>query len=93
MRPAYATLEQLRDRLAVALGFGAQDRCPPPEGHWAQTFWDMGRDSAANTEELISTLELVTECLSKALTGGEVSAKKAGKALVSAAELLAKQTR
>ena len=75
------------------LGFGAQDRCPPPEGHWAQTFWDMGRDSAANTEELISTLELVTECLSKALTGGEVSAKKAGKALVSAAELLAKQTR
>lgn len=75
------------------LAFGAQDRCPPPEGYWAQTFWDMGRDSAANTEELISTLELVTECLSKALTGGEVSAQKAGTALVSAAELLAKQTR
>lgn len=83
----------LCDSIVGTLAFGAQDRCPPPEGHWAQTFWDMGRNSAANTEELISTLEVVTECLSKALTGGEVSAQRAGSALVSAAELLAKQTR
>lgn len=83
----------LCDAIVGTLAFGAQDRCPPPVGHWAQTFWDMGRDSSANTEELISALELVTDCLSKALTGGEVSAKRAGSALVSATELLAKQIR
>lgn len=83
----------LCDAIVGTLAFGAQDRCPPPAGHWAQTFWDMGRDSSANTEELVSALELVTDCLSKALTGSEVSAKKAGSALVSATELLAKQTR
>jgi hypothetical protein len=83
----------LCDAIVGTLAFGAQDRCPPPAGHWAQTFWDMSRDSSANTEELVSALELVTDCLSKALTGGEVSAKKAGSALVSATELLAKQTR
>lgn len=81
----------LCDSIVGTLAFGAQDRCPPPAGHWAQTFWDMGRESSANTQELISALELVTDCLSKALTGGEVSAKKAGSALVTAAELLAKQ--
>ena len=83
----------LCDAIVGTLAFGAQDRCPPPPGHWAQTFWDMGRESSANTEELVSALELVTDCLSKALTGGEVSAKRAGSALVTAAELLAKQTR
>ncbi|VVO63915.1 hypothetical protein PS870_00930 [Pseudomonas fluorescens] len=83
----------LCDSIVGSLAFGAQDRCPPPEGHWAQRFWDMGRESSANTEELVSALELVTDCLSKALTGGEVSAARAGNALVSAAELLAKQTR
>ena len=81
----------LCDSIVGALAFGAQDRCPPPAGHWAQMFWDMGRESSANTEELISALELVTDCLNKALTGGEVSAKRAGNALVTAAELLAKQ--
>jgi len=83
----------LCDSIVGTLAFGAQDRCPPPKGHWAQRFWDMGRESSANTEELISALELTTDCLSKALTGGEVSAKRAGKALVTAAELLAKQSR
>lgn len=83
----------LCDSIVGTLAFGAQDRCPPPEGHWAQMFWDMGRESSANTEELISALELVTNCLSKALTGGEVSAKRAGNALLSATELLVKQTR
>ena len=83
----------LCESIVGTLAFGAQDRCPPPEGHWAQMFWDMGRESSANTEELISALELVTDCLSKALTGGEVSAKRAGNALLSATELLVKQTR
>ncbi|WP_434577630.1 hypothetical protein [Pseudomonas sp. Z1-6] len=83
----------LCDAIVGTLAFGAQDRCPPPEGHWAQRFWDMGRESSANTEELISALELTTDCLSKALTGGEVSAKRAAHALVTSAELLAKQSR
>ncbi len=83
----------LCDSIVGTLAFGAQDRCPPPEGHWAQRFWDMGRESSANTEGLISALELVTDCLSKALTGGEVSAARAGSALTTAAELLAKQSR
>ena len=83
----------LCDSIVGTLAFGAQDRCPPPEGHWAQRFWDMGRESSANTEDLISALELVTDCLSKALTGGEVSAARAGSALTTAAELLAKQSR
>jgi hypothetical protein len=83
----------LCDSIVGTLAFGAQDRCPPPEGHWAQRFWDMGRESSANTEGLISALELVTDCLSKALTGGEVSTARAGSALTTAAELLAKQSR
>jgi len=83
----------LCDAIVGTLAFGAQDRCQPPEGHWAQRFWDMGRESSANTEDLISALELVTDCLSKALTGGEVSAARAGSALTTAAELLAKQSR
>jgi hypothetical protein len=83
----------LCDSIVGTLAFGARDRCPPPEGHWAQRFWDMGRESSANTEGLISALELVTDCLSKALTGGEVSAARAGSALTTAAELLAKQSR
>ena len=83
----------LCDSIVGTLAFGAQDRCPPPEGHWAQVFWAMGRESSANTEKLISALELVTDCLSKALTGGEVSARRTGNALLSATELLVKQTR
>lgn len=74
-----------------ALAFGAQDRCPPPEGHWANQFWDMGREASATRQELVSALDLVTDCLSKALTGGEVSAKHAGAALITASELIARQ--
>lgn len=83
-----------RDLISSIIGtlaFGAQDRCPPPEGHWAQQFWDMGREASATRLELVTTLELVTDCLSKALTGGEVSAKLARRALVTASELIAKQ--
>ena len=81
----------LCNAIVGTLAFGAQNRCPPPDGHWAQMFWDMGRGSASNTEELVSALELVTDCLSKALTSGEVSAAKAGSALVAASELISKQ--
>lgn len=81
----------LCDSIIGTLAFGAQDRCPPPNGHWAQQFWDMGREASATRQEVISALELATDCLSKALTGGEVSAKRAGSVLTTAAEVLAKQ--
>ncbi|MCD5970719.1 hypothetical protein [Pseudomonas quasicaspiana] len=83
--------QDLIDSITGTLAFGAQDRCPPPDGHWAQQFWDMGREAAATRQELVSALELVTDCLTQALTGGEVSAKRAGSALTTAAEVLAKQ--
>ena len=53
----------LCDAIVGTLAFGAQDRCPPPEGHWAQMFWDMGRGSASNTEELVAALKLTRENL------------------------------
>lgn len=53
----------LCDAIVGTLTFGAQDRCPPPEGHWAQMFWDMGRGSASNTEELVAALKLTRENL------------------------------
>lgn len=40
--------------------------------------------------ELLEALELVTDCLQKCLTGGEVSAILAGSALVKSAEIIAK---
>ncbi len=83
--------QDLIDSITGTLAFGAQDRCPPPDGHWAQQFWDMGREAAATRQGLVSALELLTDCLTQALTGGEVSAKRAGSALTTAAEVLAKQ--
>lgn len=53
----------LCDAIVGTLAFGAQDRCPPPEGHWALMFWDMGRGSASNTEELVAALKLTRENL------------------------------
>lgn len=83
----------LCDSIVGTLAFGAQDRCPPPAGHWAQRFWDMGRESAANTEDLVSALDLVSGCLMESLAGRDVPAAKAGRAIATSAELLAKQSR
>lgn len=82
----------LCDAIVGTLAFGAQDRCPPPEGHWAQRFWDMGRESSANTAELVSALDLVSGCLMDALAGRDLPAAKVGRAIATSAELLAKQT-
>lgn len=82
----------LCDAIVGTLAFGAQDRCPPPEGHWAQRFWDMGRESSANTAELVSTLDLVSGCLMDAVAGRDLPAAKVGRAIATSAELLAKQT-
>jgi len=77
--------------IAGTLAFGAQDRCPPPNGHWAEQFWDMGREAAATRQELVSALELVSSCLMNALAGRDVPAAKAGRAVATSAELLAKR--
>lgn len=82
----------LCDAIVGTLAFGAQDRCPPPEGHWAQRFWDMGRESSANTAELVSALDLVSGCLMDALAGRDLPPSKVGRAIATSAELLAKQT-
>lgn len=44
---------------------------------------------ATDVARLVEALERVTDCLSKALTGGEVRAADAGRALTQAGELLA----
>lgn len=50
----------------------------------------LHKQSVEAVRECIKALELVTDCLSKALTGGEVSATAASAALVAADEALAK---
>jgi len=82
----------LCDAIVGTLAFGAQDRCPPPAGHWAQTFWDMGRESSSNTAELVSALDLVSGCLMDALAGRDLPPSKVGRAIATSAELLAKQS-
>lgn len=78
----------LCDAIDGAMAFGAQERNPPPEGHWAQHFWDTGREEAELRGQLLQALEQVTDCLSKALTSGEVSAAAAGSALTNAGALI-----
>lgn len=46
----------LCDSIVGAMAFGAQNRNPPPPGHWAQQFWEIGREERALTEELIDVL-------------------------------------
>ncbi|MBB3239204.1 hypothetical protein FHW68_000676 [Pseudomonas sp. Tn43] len=46
----------LCDSIVGAIAFGAQNRNPPPAGHWGQRFWDIGRDEAATKEELLESL-------------------------------------
>ncbi|KPM66858.1 hypothetical protein HB13667_07970 [Pseudomonas putida] len=71
-----------------ALAYGKQDSNTPPAGHWLQEFWDLGRGEGLHQAKLIEALQQVTDCLSKALTGGSVPAAEAGRALVVAGDLL-----
>ena len=80
----------LCDSIVGTMAFGAQNSNPPPPGQWQQRFWDIARGEAAGREELVLALASVTNCLSKALTGGEVSAAAAGAALIAADEALTK---
>jgi len=44
----------LCDSIKGAMAFGFQDRCPPPTGHWAKSFWDIGRAEGEKYGELES---------------------------------------
>jgi len=82
----------LCDSIVGAMTFGVQNHNPPPPGHWGQRFWDIGRAEGAQKEELVEALELVSGCLMKALRGEEVPNALAGKAIFTAAEVIAKVT-
>lgn len=41
-----------------AMAAGKQNNNQPPEGHWGQRFWDIGRAEGALQEELVQALRL-----------------------------------
>lgn len=53
----------LCDSIVGAMAFGAQNRNPPPVGHWGQRFWDIGREERGLHEELVAALKLTRENL------------------------------
>jgi hypothetical protein len=53
----------LSDSVAGSMAFGYQNTNPPPEGHWAKRFWDMGRAEGEMREELTAALKLTRENL------------------------------
>jgi len=53
----------LLDSVVGALAFGAQNKNPPPAGHWGQRFWDIGREERGLHEELVAALKLTRENL------------------------------
>lgn len=53
----------LLDAVVGALAVGAQNRNPPPLGHWGQRFWGIGREERALTGELVEALKLTRENL------------------------------
>lgn len=46
----------LLDAAVGAMAFGAQDRNPPPPGHWGWRFWEIGREERALSEALLVEL-------------------------------------
>lgn len=76
------------DVIVGSLAAGKQNTNQPPTDHWCERFYDIGRAEGEAQEKLVSALKLTTDCLSKALTGGEVPADQTGQALVAAGELL-----
>ena len=51
----------LCDTIVGALALGAQNSSPPPVDHWAQQFWQIGREERAGCEELVAALTLAVE--------------------------------
>lgn len=49
------------DVIVGSLAAGKQNNNRPPEGHWGQRFWDIGRAEGAQRDDLVAALEhLVT---------------------------------
>lgn len=46
------------DAAVGAMVGGKQNGTPPPEGHWCQRFWDIGRAEGVLQEELVQALRL-----------------------------------
>jgi len=49
------------DSAVGAMAFGAQNRNPPPAGHWGQRFWDIGREERASSEYLLKALTALAQ--------------------------------
>jgi hypothetical protein len=80
----------LCDSIVGAMVFGTQNGNPPPPGQWQQRFWDIARGEASAREELVEALNLVAGCLMDALAGVDIPAAKAGRAIATASEVIAK---
>lgn len=50
--------EAVCDLAVGAMTMGKQNTCPPPDGHWGQRFWDIGRAEGELQEELVQALRL-----------------------------------
>ncbi|MGE6387326.1 hypothetical protein ACQKEN_16880 [Pseudomonas sp. NPDC078416] len=53
----------LCDSITGAMAFGYQNANPPPEGHWAKQFWDIGRAEGEARKDLTAALKLNRENL------------------------------
>ena len=45
------------DVIVGSLAAGKQNNNPPPEGHWGQRFWEIGRAEGQQRDELVAALE------------------------------------
>lgn len=70
-----------------AMASGKQNNNPPPEGHWGQRFWDIGRAEGVAQEQLVAALEhLVAVTTPKA--NGQMGAEEEHQALLAHAREL-----
>ncbi|KTC43338.1 hypothetical protein AO265_40410 [Pseudomonas sp. ABAC61] len=67
----------LCDSIVGALAFGAQNRNPPPPGHWGQKFREIGREERALTEEMLAALQAARDLWGDYLPPGNSNAMKA----------------
>ena len=56
-----AYMRDLCDAIVGALAMGAQNTNPPPSGHWGQSFWDIGREERASSEQLLKALSALAQ--------------------------------
>ncbi|HDS1746421.1 hypothetical protein [Pseudomonas sp. M2] len=67
--------EAVCDLAIGAMAMGKQNNNPPPEGHWGERFWDIGRAEGQQRDDLVAALEhLVTVTTPDA--NGQIGAKE-----------------